>query len=72
MKSLSLKLLSNERLINVLVVLLMKKTNLNDPLSVETTLNLIDSYFISLAAHQRLISSTFDYHFFLEDLKMIL
>lgn len=72
MKSLSLKLLSNERLINVLVVLLLKKTNLNDPSAVETTLNMIDSYFISLAAHQRPIPSTFDYHFFLEGLKMVL
>jgi hypothetical protein len=72
MKNLSLKLLSNERLINVLVVILLKKTNLNDPLAVETTLNMIDSYFISLAAHQSFVPSTFDYHFFLEGLKMVL
>jgi hypothetical protein len=72
MKQLSLKLLSNERLINVLVVLLLQKTNINDPVAVDTTINMINSFFISLVAHQRLVPSTFDYHFFLEGLKIVL
>jgi hypothetical protein len=72
MKSTTLKLLSNERLLNVLVVLLLKKTNLNEPATVEVTLNMIDSFFQTLSTRQRLIPSTFDYHFFLEGIKMVL
>jgi hypothetical protein len=71
-KKCCLKLLSNERLLNIFVVILLKKANINDHDAVEITLDMIDSFFKCIKQNKRQIPSTFDYIFFLEGLKLVL
>jgi hypothetical protein len=45
---------------------------MHDPASVDVTLSMINSFFLTLKTRQRPILSTFDYLFFLEGIKIVL
>ncbi len=65
LKKCLIKSLANEKLINIFVVMLMKKTNVHDMEAVEASLQLIDQFFSEITLKSRVIPSTFDYKYFL-------
>lgn len=67
-----LKLLSNEKLLNVFMVMLFKKTNVFEVNSTMATLTLLDDCFKRLKKMQRAIPTTFDYKFLLQGIKAVL
>lgn len=67
-----LKLLSNEKLLNVFMVMLMKKTNIFEVNSTMATLTILDDCFKRLKKMQRSIPTTFDYKFLLQGIKVVL
>lgn len=71
-KKTCVRLLANEKLLNIFVVILLKKTNVNDPEAVDIAIEMIDSFFNSIKTNNRTIPNTFDYMYFLEGLKILL
>lgn len=67
-----LRMLSNEKLLNVFVVMLMKKTNIYDINSTMASLSILDDCFKKLKKTQRKIPTTFDYKFLLNGIKVVL
>lgn len=65
-------MLSNEKLLNVFIVMLMKKTNIYDYNSTMATLSILDDCFKRLKKTQRSIPTTFDYKFLLSGIKVVL
>lgn len=59
------KLLSNEKLLNIFVAILLNKTNINEPETVQITFEMIDGFLTSIRKNLRTISGTFDYKYFL-------
>lgn len=67
-----LKMLCNETLLNVFMVMIMKKTNIFEVNSTMATLSILDDCFKRLKKTQRAIPSTFDYKFLLQGIKVVL
>lgn len=59
------KLLSNEKLLNIFVMILLNNTNINDPDTVQITFEMIDGFLLSIKKNLRFIPGTFDYKYFL-------
>ena len=54
------------------MVILLKKTNVNDSEAVDIAIEMIDSFFEFIKNNNRTIPNTFDYKYFLEGLKILL
>ena len=67
-----LKMLSNEKLLNVLVVMVVRKTNIYDVRATVGTLSILDDIFKRLRRMDRAIPTTFDYKFLLQGIKVVL
>jgi hypothetical protein len=67
-----LSLLANETLLNVFVVMLVRKTNIFDNRSTMATLSLLDDIFKKLRKMERAVPTTFDYKFLLQGIKVVL
>jgi hypothetical protein len=65
-------LLNNEKLLNTFVVILFKKSDVNDPNSILKLLDLLEMFFAAINKKNRAIPTTFDYTFFFKGLKMII
>ena len=66
------KMLANEKLLNIFVVLLMKKTNVNEVKETMTTLTILDDCFKRMKKTGRALPVTFDYKFLMQGFKMVL
>jgi len=71
-RSCCVNLLVNEKLLNIFVVILLKKTNINETDTLFATFDFIDEFFKALDRRNRPFPSTFDFKFFLEAIKMVL
>lgn len=67
-----LRLLSNKKLLNIFMVILLKKTNIYDFTSTIATLSILDDCFKRLKNTLRKIPSNFDYKYLLNGLKVVL
>ena len=57
------RMLSNQKLLNVLVVMVVRKTNIYDVRATVATLSILDDIFKNLKKMDRVIPTTFDYKF---------
>ena len=55
-----------------MVVLLLSRSNVNDPNTVAITFELIDEFFKSIKKNERPIHGTFDFKFLLKGIKIVL
>ena len=65
-------LLHNEKLLNTFVVILFKKTDINDSASVLKLLDYLELFFSAINKKNRPIPPTFDYAYFFRGFKLIL
>jgi len=65
-------LLNNEKLLNTFVVIVFKKSDINNPLIILKLLELLDQFFKPITSKGRMIPTTFDYAYFVKGFKMIL
>jgi hypothetical protein len=72
LRSCCVKWLANEKLINVMVVMLLSRANVNDPTTVALTFELIDAFFQRIKALDRPIPGTFDFKFLLKGIRLVL
>lgn len=72
LKKCCVKLLANEKLLNILVVLLLKKANLHEPETTFIAFQMVDQFLTAIKSNQRPIPGTFDYKFFVEGVKLVL
>ena len=66
------QILANEKLLNIFVVILLSRTNVNDAEAIRDAFELIDSFFKFLKKNNRPIPSTFDYKYLMQGIKMVL
>jgi hypothetical protein len=59
-------------LLNIFIVLLLKKSNVNDPQTVALTFEMLDEFLKVLKKNLRPIPGTFDYKFLLMGIKTVL
>ena len=67
-----LKMLANERILNAVVVMVVRKTNIYDIRATVSTLTILDEIFKRLRKMERSIPTTFDYKFLLQGVKVVL
>ena len=67
-----LKMLANEKILNVVVVMVVRKTNIYDIRATMATLSILDEIFKKLKKMDRAIPTTFDYKFLLQGIKVVL
>jgi hypothetical protein len=67
-----LKMLANEKLLNAIVVMLVRKANVYDVRSTYIVLSILDDIFRRLRKMERAIPTTFDYKFLLSGIKIVL
>ena len=67
-----LKMLANEKILNVVVVMIVRKTNIYDVRATMATLTILDEIFKKLRKMDRTIPTTFDYKFLLQGVKVVL
>lgn len=65
-------LLNNERLLNTFVVILFKKSDVNDSSALLKLLDYLELFFAAINKKNRIIPNTFDYNYFFKGFKMIL
>jgi Protein of unknown function (DUF1765) len=72
LKETTCAMLCNEKLLNVFVTIVFKKTHAFDAVAVSSALELVASWFTTLHKNKQLIPPQFDYHFFLKAMSMLL
>jgi len=65
-------MLANEKLLNVIVVMLVRKANVYDVRSTYIVLSILDDIFRRLRKMEKAIPTTFDYKFLLTGIKIVL
>lgn len=72
MRKAGANLLSNERLLNPFVLILLKKTNSSDQISILKTFDLIHVCFSSIIKRGRTLPTTFDLKILFRAMKLVL
>lgn len=65
-------LLSNDQLLSVFVMIILKKTNAYDSYTVATTIEILNRWFQAIKEKNRLLPSYFDFRFFFEAIDILL
>ena len=72
MKKAAVTLLSNERLLNPFILIILKKTNCNDQFTVLKSFDLIDTLFTAIVAKGRSLPTSFDLKILNKSIKAVL
>ena len=72
MKKAAVALLSNEKLLNPFVLIILKKTNCMDQFTVIKSFDLIDSFFATISVKGRSLPGTFDVKILTKSMKNVL
>ena len=72
MKKAAVTLLSNEKLLNPFVLIILKKTNCMDQFTVLKSFDLIDTFFTAIGAKGRSLPSSFDLKILNKSMKAVL
>lgn len=68
----SIKILANEKLLNIFITILFKKTNMYDSNTVLKMIEILSKYFSELSKAKRHIPTNFNYNFFVAGIKTII
>ena len=68
----SVILLSNDQLLSVFTMILLKKTNAYDPYTVAASIEILNKWFTAIGDKGRLLPSNFDFRFFFEAIDILL